>query len=173
MSYQGPAGAVGAKGPQGCTGQRGLQGTPYGPPGASFYNGGVLSPTGLSAFSSNASSPFTLSAANIGSYNYFYGVNDLTINASAYTPNPSTDSGAYWCFYMDFPYAGGSYTATRSITFNGNASVNGGGFVFNGTSNATTISGIPSLQTNGVPSIRFTIAYSSDPFSSTQYFIMF
>lgn len=158
MSYQGPIGYVGTQGVQGCTGQPGLQGTPYGPPGKTFYVGGTLS------YSTLSSSVAISDTSASGTY-YYCSSNVATIDVSAYTPNPSTDSGAFWTFknntgsnatFTFLPPTGSTGLPTSNST--------GGGAYYNGNPSATSFN-VP--NGNG-----FTLVYSSDPVSSIQYFIV-
>ena len=160
MSWQGPVGFNGPQGFPGCTGPNGLQGTPYGPPGTTFYKSGAIPvPSDFSGLSG------TLGPANSGYYFLFKLTSSPTIDFSTYTPVPSTDSGVFWSFKNTsgstlnvniFPPTGATGLPSTSST--------GAGVYYNGNPIATTLT--------VVDGAGFTIVYSVDPVTSIQYFIV-
>ena len=159
MSWQGPVGFNGPQGFPGCTGPNGLQGTPYGPPGPTFYKSGAIPvPTDVVGSA-------VLSSTNSGSYYSFKQNLAYTIDLGGYTPVASTDSGVFWSFKNTT-----AFTLTISITPPiGNTGLpstlsTGQGVYYNGN---------PISQTVSVASgAGFTIVYSVDPVTSIQYFIV-
>jgi len=158
MSWQGPVGFNGPQGFPGCTGPNGLQGTPYGPPGTTFYKSGTIPvPT-------DAGYSVTLLTSPSGSY-FTISRDQITIDFTSYTPSPSTDSGVFWTFKNNY---GSSVTIVFSFTFGTNGipstSSTGGGVYYNGNPTATFMA--------VAPGAGFTLVYSVDPVTSIQYFIV-
>jgi hypothetical protein len=162
MSWQGPVGFNGPQGFSGCTGPKGLQGTPYGPPGITFYKGGAIPvPTNVD----DGIARVFLNPFVSGSYYLFDANIAYTIDLFAYTPSPSTDSGVFW----SFKNTSGS-TLTISISVNPantglpSTSSPGQGVYYNGNPISQSVS--------VAPGAGFTMVYSSDPVTSIQYFIV-
>lgn len=158
MSFQGPVGFNGPQGFPGCTGPNGLQGTPYGPPGTTFYKGGTI------PLPTDPGSSLSLSSSSSGSY-FTTGRGTFTIDLSQYTPTPSTDSGVFWTFKNN----GGSVCTvniTSPVGQSGLPSTSsiGAGVYYNGNPIAKKLT-----VASGA---GFTIVYSVDPDTSIQYFIV-
>ena len=162
MSWQGPVGFNGPQGFPGCTGPNGLQGTPYGPPGTTFYKGGVL-PSYVQV--STSGQTINISAATSGTY-YDVRTGSMSINAGTYYTPVSTDSGVFWSFKNNSG-------VTLTVTFYppvgiiagfpaGNTT--GDGAVYNGSLYASTFT--------FAPGSGFTFVYSCDPVTAIQYFIV-
>jgi hypothetical protein len=158
MSFQGPVGFNGPQGFPGCTGPNGLQGTPFGPPGTTFYKGGVL-PTYVNV---NDSTSITISPSTAGTY-YNINTDSITLNASSIG---AIYSGCFWSFKNN---SGSTLTVNYTPPSGNNPGYpsvgqSGEGAVYNGSLYAKTFYIAPG---NG-----FTFVYSVDPVTSISYFIV-
>jgi hypothetical protein len=159
MSFQGPVGFNGPQGFPGCTGPNGLQGTPYGPPGTTFYKGGVLP---AYVYVDTVDQSIVINSLTAGTY---YNVNTTQITLNASSPG-NLYSGCFWSFKNN----SGSILSVNYTPPSGNnpgypsVGQSGEGAVYNGSLYAKIFT--------IAPGSGFTFVYSNDPVTSISYFIV-